>query len=528
MDFSLPYASARSLVFGRAAISTSHSLASMAGMEMLYAGGNAVDAAVAAAMTLVVVEPTGCGVGSDAFAIVWDGNRLHGLDAAGRAPAAWTIDRFASRTKMPVRGWDSVTVPGAVSAWAALSERFGRLPFERLATPAVRYAREGFRVSPKVAKRWAADAEKLHDQAGFAECFMPGGRTPASGETFRAPTLAKTLEAIAASRGESFYRGALAEKMVAHSRAHDGVLTPDDLGRHQPKWVETLSQIYAGAVVHELPPPGQGIATLVGLGILGALDLDPAGVDSLVENHAAIEATKLAFADLNQFVADPETMEFAPKALINPAYLARRAALFDPRTAGDPGHGAPAQGGTVCLSAADADGMMISFIQSNYMGFGSGVVVPGTGISLQNRGCGFSLDPNHPNVVGSRKQPFHTIIPGFAMTADGRPLMAFGLMGGPMQAQGHLQMALRILKHHQNPQAAADAPRWRVMSGKRVAVERGMDSRLIEGLQALGHELVTDEPDGDFAFGGAQIIVSTDSGYVAGSDHRKDGLALAF
>lgn len=527
MDPSLPYASQRSPVFGRAAIATSHALASMAGMQMLLAGGNAVDAAVAAAMTLVVVEPTGCGIGSDAFAIVWDGTRLHGLDAAGRSPAAWTLDRFAGRTAMPERGWDSVTVPGAVSAWVQLSKRFGRLPFEKVAAPAIHYAREGFAVTPVVARRWAAEADTLRRQPGFSAFFLPEGRAPMSGELFRSRAQADTLEDIATSGGESFYRGALASRMAADALAHGGALTLDDLGQHQARWVDTLSQPYAGAIVHELPPPGQGIATLMALGILQALDLQPGDVDGIAQTHAAIEATKLALADLHRFVADPRAMAVAPTRLLDPHYLASRAALFDARKAGNPGHGAPAKAGTVCLSAADASGMMISFIQSNYKGFGSGVVVPGTGISLQNRGCGFSLDPAHPNVVASRKQPFHTIIPGFAMKPDGKPAMAFGLMGGPMQAQGHLQMALRTLKHGQNPQAAADAPRWRVLNGRRVAVEKSMRPDLVAGLAALGHEIVVSEQDDDFSFGGAQIIVNTDNGYVAGSDPRKDGQALA-
>lgn len=494
---------------------------------MLLAGGNAVDAAVAAAMTLVVVEPTGCGIGSDAFAIVWDGSRLHGLDAAGRSPAAWTADRFSGRTSMPERGWDSVTVPGAVSAWAMLSKRFGKLPFEKIAGPAIHYAREGFSVTPVVARRWAAETETLRSQPGFSECFLPQGRAPLSGELFRSRAQADTLEDIAATAGESFYRGALANRIVAHARAHGGALSLGDLGQHQAVWVDTLSQSYAGTVVHELPPPGQGIATLMALGILEALNLPSDDVDGIAQTHAAIEATKLALADLHRFVADPRAMQLAPPALLESGYLAARASLFDERKAGNPGHGAPGQAGTVCLSAADASGMMISFIQSNYKGFGSGVVVPGTGISLQNRGCGFSLDPAHPNVVAPRKQPFHTIIPGFAMQPDGKPAMAFGLMGGPMQAQGHVQMALRILKHRQNPQAAADAPRWRVLNGKRIAVEKSMHPALVAGLAELGHDIVVSAQDDDFSFGGAQIIVNTGEGYVAGSDPRKDGQALA-
>lgn len=527
LDFSLPYHSSRAPVFGRAAIATSHSLSSMAGMEMLLAGGNAVDAAVAAAMTLTVVEPTGCGIGSDAFAIVWDGECLHGLDASGRAPAAWSPDYFAGHDAMPKRGWNSVTVPGAVSAWADLLRRFGKLSFADVARPAIRYAREGFAVTPMVAKRWTASIELLSGEPGFAECFMPNGRAPLAGEIFRSPAHADALEEIARSSGESFYRGALAEKIVAHAAAHDAALTLQDLAEHQATWVQTLSQGFADAVVHELPPAGQGIATLIGLGIIEALGGEANGADSVEETHKAIEATKLALADLYRFVGAPEAMEIGSDALLDRDYLAGRAALIDPDRAGAPSFGAPRPGGTVCLSAGDRDGMMISFIQSNYKGFGSGVVVPSTGISLQNRGSGFSLTPGHPNLVAPRKRPFHTIIPGFAMTAAGEPLMAFGLMGGPMQAQGHLQLAQRILKYRQNPQAAADAPRWRVVADRKVAVEADMDPAIIRGLTAKGHEIVYGELENDFAFGGAQIVMRHGDGYVAGSDPRKDGLALA-
>ena len=527
LDFSLPYPSCRSPVFGRSAIATSHSLASMAGMEMLVAGGNAVDAAVAAAMTLTVVEPTGCGIGSDAFAIVWDGTDLHGLDASGRAPEAWTRDYFAGLEAMPGCGWDSVTVPGVVSGWAALLRRFGSLPFEAVAGPAIRHAREGFAVTPMVAKRWAASTASLAEQSGFSDCFMPDGRAPRAGEIFRSPAHADTLAEIARSGGESFYRGSLATKIAAHAEAHGAALSLQDLAGHEANWVRTLAQSYAGAIVHELPPAGQGIATLIGLGILEATDIGLPGPDSVEEVHCGIEATKLALADLYRHVAAPEAMALSPEALLERAYLAERAALLDRMHACAPGHGTPRPGGTVCLSAADRDGMMISFIQSNYQGFGSGVVVPGTGISLQNRGFGFSLEPGHPNLVAPRKRPFHTIIPGFAMTADGAPLMAFGLMGGPMQAQGHLQLAQRILKYGQNPQAAADAPRWRVINGQTVAIEPAMDVALVAALQARGHEIVRGEQDNEFAFGGAQIVMRHGEGYVAGSDPRKDGLALA-
>jgi gamma-glutamyltranspeptidase / glutathione hydrolase len=528
VDYTAPYRSARSPVFGRDAIATSHPLASQAGMAMLIRGGNAVDAAVAAAMVLTVVEPTGCGIGSDAFAIVWDGQALHGLNSSGRSPVAWTAQRFAGQESMPGRGWDSVTVPGAVAAWVALNRRFGQLPLAEVAAPAIRFAREGFAVTPIIAALWARGAELLRNQPGFADCFMPHGRAPRAGETFSSPAHADTLESIALSQGESFYRGALAGRIVAWAQQHGAAMTAEDLGAHTADWVGTLSQPYEGAVVHELPPNGQGIATLIGLGILQRLGPDHNPVDDVETVHRAIEATKLGLADL-EHLADAAAMDVSAASLLDGGYLSRRAALVDPARAGDPGHGRPGPGGTVCLAAADRAGRMISFIQSNYMGFGSGVVVPGTGISLQNRGAGFTLRRGHPNEVGPRKRPYHTIIPGFAMTAEGRPLMAFGLMGGPMQAQGHVQLALRMLAHGQNPQAAADAPRWQVLSGRRVAVESDMDPALVEALRLRGHEVIFERPEAHFAFGGAQIILrQPDGSYVAGSDPRKDGQALGW
>lgn len=528
VDFSQPYSSARSPVLGRNVVATSQPLAAQAGLSMLARGGNAIDAAIAAAMTLTVVEPTGCGIGSDAFAIVWDGSELHGLNASGRAPQAWNPARFAGLDHIPERGWDSVTVPGAVSGWIALWRRFGSLPLAEIAAPAIRYARDGFALSPVIAKLWAAGAARLGKEPGFAEAFIADGRVPRAGELVRLPAHARTLEEIVATEGESFYRGALAEKIVAHSTAQGGALTADDLASHEADWVGTVSQRFGDATVHEIPPNGQGIATLIALGILDHLEAGSAPVDSVETLHLAIEATKLGLVDIDAHVAELSAMRVSTDDLLDAGYLRSRAALVDRKRAGDPGHGDPRRGGTVYLSVADEQGRMVSFIQSNFMGFGSGVVVPGTGISLQNRGWGFSLQEGHPNVVAPRKRPFHTIIPGFALDAAGQPLMSFGVMGGPMQAQGHVQMALRILRYGQNPQAAADALRWRIVSGRKVAVEAGFDPGLVEGLRQLGHDVVVETPDAVFGFGGAQAIVRTESGYIAGSDPRKDGQAVAF
>jgi gamma-glutamyltranspeptidase/glutathione hydrolase len=530
LDYRVSYPSSRSAVMGRNMVSTSQPLAAQAGLSMLQKGGNAVDAALAAAMTLTVVEPTGCGLGSDGFAIVWDGKRMHGLNGSGRSPAAWTPERFAGRTAMPERGWETVTTPGAVSTWMALHDRFGSLPLEVIAAPAIGYARYGYPVTPIIATLWARAAVLLGEQPGFAETFLPGGHSPKAGALFRSEGHATTLERIVATKGEAFYRGDIAEKIAAFAKKGGGALSVEDLGNHQADWVEVMSQEFAGGTVHELPPNGQGIGTLIGLGLLEAIGIGKAPVDDIETVHVSIEATKLALADIYHYVADRDAMKIEPESLLDPGYLAERAKLIDPMRAGDPGHGQPRPGGTVYLAAADAKGMMISFIQSNYMGFGSGVVVPGTGISLQNRGHDFQLTPGHANQVGPRKRPFHTIIPGFATNADGTPLMAFGVMGGPIQAQGHLQMALRLMAYGQNPQAAADAPRWRVLKGRKIAVEDSMDASLISGLRARGHEVVVEAPDTSFAFGGAQIVMrdGEEGHYIAGSDPRKDGQAVAY
>ena len=527
LDYHVSYASHRVPMMGRNAVATSQPLAAQAGMRMLQLGGNAVDAAIASAMALTVLEPTGNGIGSDAFAIVWDGKRLHGLNASGRSPAAWNAERFAGLTTMPETGWEAVTVPGAVSAWVALAERFASLPLTTLAQPAVDYARDGFPVSPLIARLWQAGYNKLRHQPGFAECFAPEGRPPRAGELFRNPAQAATLQKIAETRGEAFYRGELAQQIVACARQHGAVLSLADLSNHRADWVQLLSRPFAGGSVHELPPNGQGIATLIALGIVERLEIGRYPPDSVPWLHLSIEAMKLALADLDRYVSDGDHLEFPAELLLSDDYLQQRAALVDADRAGDFTFGSPQQSGTVYLTAADASGMMVSFIQSNYMGFGSGVVVPGTGISLQNRGNGFSLDPQHPNSVAGGKRPFTTIIPGFALDAAGQPLMSFGVMGGTMQAQGHLQLALRVMQHKHNPQAAIDAPRWRVVQGREVMVEPGIDRNVLAKLREMGHAITVEDPLLGHNFGGAQAIVRDAQGfYIAASESRKDGQAL--
>ena len=527
-SWNLPYASSRQPVFARNAVATSQPLATQAGIAMLLRGANAVDAALATAITLTVTEPCSNGLGSDLFAIVADRGELAGLNASGRAPAAVTPARYAGQREMPRRGWEPVTIPGAVSGWAALSQRFGALPFADLFAPAIGYARDGFPVSPVVAAKWAAAADVLPGDLGFAEHFLPRGRAPRAGEMFACPAMAASLERIAATQGNAFYRGELAEAMVRHAREHGALHALDDFAAHTVDWVTPLAQDYGGATVHEIPPNGQGIAAQMALGILASFDLAALDPDSAASQHLQIEAMKLAFADVYRYVSDPRTMEVPAAALLDPAYLAARAKAIDPRRAQDFGPGEPPRGGTVYLCAADANGMMVSLIQSNYMGFGSGVVVPGTGISLQNRGACFSLVPGHPNEVGGGKRPFHTIIPGF-LTRGAAPLAAFGVMGGPIQPPGHVQTLVRLLTYGMNPQAALDAPRWKLEGGRAIDLEPTASADLRRGLAALGHRIGA-APDPYMDFGAGQFIVRNEreGGYIAASDPRRDGQAAGY
>jgi len=521
-----PYASQRMPVLAANVVATSQPLAAQAGLQMLSKGGNAVDAALATAITLTVVEPTMNGIGSDAFALVWDQMQLHGLNASGRAPKAWTAQRFAGQKSMPAAGWDSVTIPGVVSAWVALSSRFGRLPFAELFSAAIGYAENGFLISPTVARQWQMQAPQLMDQPGFAQAFLPGGRAPQAGDLFRNPAQARTLRIIAESHGEAFYRGELAQQIATASRSQGGAMTAEDLAAHQPDWVEPIAQDYRALRLHEIPPNGQGIAALMTLGILSNFDLAQLPVDSADSLHLQMEAMKLAFADVYRSVADPKSMRVSAQDLLDPDYLRRRASQIDPGWARDFGHGIPQGSGTVYLTAADASGVMVSYIQSNYNGFGSGVVVPETGISLQNRGFGFSLEPGHPNQVGPGKRPFHTIIPAF-LTRSGEPLMSFGVMGADMQPQGHVQMAVRIADYGQNPQAAADGPRWKVFRGRQIALEHAVPPRVAAELARRGHQVRHTER-WNMEFGAAQLIYRVDGGYVAASEPRRDGQAVGF
>ena len=536
-DWNNPYPTIRSPLMARNVVATSQALASQAGLRMLLKGGNAVDAAIAAAAALTIVEPVSNGLGSDNFAIVWDGQKLHGLNASGVAPAAWNPAYFRRKhgDAMPMRGWDTVTTPGAVAGWVALSERLGKLPFADLLEPAIELAERGHGVGRIVADKWGRQVPLLKDLPGFAAAFMPRGRAPEPGERFVFGDAGATLRRIALTKGEAFYRGDVAERLVAHASANGGSMTLADLANYRPEWVTPIQKNFAGHTVHEIPPNGQGIAALMALGMLDKLDVGRFPIDSAESQHLQIEAMKLAFADTYRWVADARFMtEVSAADLLDDGYLAERAKLIDTRQATDFAHGTPPSGGTIYLSAADESGMMISLIQSNYMGFGSGVVVPGTGVSLQNRGHGFTLDDKHPNVVAGGKRPFHTIIPGFlTREVDGetRPQMSFGVMGGNMQPQGHLQSLVRMLVHRQQPQAACDAPRWKVASGLSVDFESTMAPELLSDLIAMGHRSEA-TADAYMDYGSGQFIWklsdTLEDGYVAASDSRRDGQAVGY
>lgn len=524
-DWTLPYISRRVPMMAENIVAASQPLAAQAGVRMLLTGGNAVDAALATAITLTVVEPTANGIGSDAFALVWDGRELHGINGSGRSPAAWTPERFAHLEQMPLLGWDSVTVPGAVSIWAELSAKFGSLSFEKLFEPAIYYARHGFSLSPIIARRWDAVADTYRDFMEFGKIFLPGGKAPPVGAVFQSEDMARSLEEIARTRGESFYRGELARKIARCSAGQGGALTYEDMAAHRSQWVKPLSQGYRGYDLHEIPPNGQGIAALITLGILQRFDLRRYPVDSADSIHLQVEAMKLAFADVVEHLADIDAMKIDCRTLLDPGYLKKRAACIDMAQAQFSETGIPDDKGTVYLAAADSRGMMVSFIQSNFHGFGSGIVVPGTGISLHNRGYGFTLEKGHPNQVAGGKRPFQTIIPAF-VTQKGQPVLSFGVMGAHMQAQGHVQMMTRIFDYGQNPQAASDAPRWHVMPDSSLALENGFPVSVVEELSSRGHTILTDEPE--HVFGGAQLLYKIGKHYVAGSDHRKDGQAVGF
>lgn len=527
-----PHPSKRMAVYAQnGMVATSQPLAAQAGLDILRRGGNAIDAAIATAACLTVVEPTSNGIGGDAFALIWSGDKLYGLNASGRAPKALDASLLAKQghREVPRFGWAAVTVPGIPSAWAELAGKFGRLPLLRSLASAIRYAENGYPLSPVLSRYWQeafmAYKQALRDDmfCPWFNTFAPDGRAPRAGEIWRSPDLALTLQKLAESNCRSFYEGELAEKVVHFSQKTGGFLTLSDLAEYRPEWVQPININYRGYEVWEIPPNGHGIVALMALNILDQLDFPRLRPE---ENyHLAIEALKLAYADGKAHIAEPSAMRVGLSELLSPSYALERSRLIG-NLALEPAPGTPPRGGTVYLATADKEGNMVSYIQSNYLGFGSGLVVPDTGIALHNRGCNFSLDPGHPNVLQPGKRPYHTIIPGF-LTQKGRALGPFGVMGGFMQPQGHLQVILNTLDFGLNPQAALDAPRWLWVDGKTVEIEHGISEALAEALMRRGHHIVRSLNSG--SFGRGQIIWRNTQGVLqGGSEPRADGLVAAY
>ncbi len=521
------YPSRRNVVYGaRGMVCTSTPLAAQAGLSVLQKGGNAVDAAVATAAALTVLEPNSNGLGSDAFALVWHGGRLYGLNASGYSPKNLTLEQLLAKgyTEMPAEGWEPVMVPGAPGGWAELSKRFGRLPLTDVLEPAASYAETGYPVSPTIAANWGKAfalytrlANPLFD-SWFAT-FAPKGRAPATGEIWASADMARTLREIAATGAESYYRGELMRKIVAFSDETGGWLCEEDFTGYHPEWVEPITANYRGYDVYEMPPNGHGITVLMALNILSGMEL-PAEKENPETYHKLIEALKLAFIDARTYVADPAAMKTTVGQLLSAGYAARRRALIG-EEAILPYAGDPRCGDTVYLCTADGEGNMVSYIQSNYKNFGSGIVIPGTGISLQDRGCGFSFDPASDNCYAPGKRAYHTIIPGF-LCKDGKAVGPFGVMGGFMQPQGHLQVLVNAIDYGMNPQECLDAPRFQWAGGLKIQLEEAMAPGVAAGLRARGHE-VEILKSGSF-MGRGEIIWNTEHGTLAGAtEPRCDG-----
>jgi len=532
-----PYPSRRSAVFAnRGMVATSQPLAAQAGLQVLQAGGNAIDAAIAAAAALTVVEPTANGIGGDAFALIWHQGKMHGLNASGPAPQAISLDalKAAGHKNVPKYGALPVTVPGTPSAWAAMAERFGRLPLTQSMAGAISLAQEGFPVSPTVAVAWQQAYENFTQElkeSHFKSWFDTfgsagnGGRAPQAGEIWRAPDHASTLQAIANDNARSFYSGTLAEQTAAFIRAAGGYMEVSDLANFRPQWVDPIRANYRGFDVWEIPPNGHGLVALLALNLLRGFDFSER--DTLLTYHRQIEAIKLAYADGLAHIADIDHMRVPVEDLLSDAYADERRKLIGSH-ARLPVAGEPSRGGTVYLCTADNEGNMVSFIQSNYMGFGSGLVVPGTGIALHNRGNNFTLDAAHPNCLAPGKRPYHTIIPGF-LSKDGQAVGPFGVMGGFMQPQGHVQMVMNTVDFGLNPQASLDAPRWEWESGNKVSIEHTTAEHLFRGLgpAGLGHEVSWS--GNQLGFGRGQIIWRNQYGVLCGgTEPRTDGCVAAW
>ena len=528
MDFlKQPFQSQRYTTFAQnGMVATSQPLAAQAGLEILQKGGNAVDAAIATAAALTVVEPTSNGIGGDAFAIVWMNGEMHGLNSSGPAPQSISIEAVRARgcTNIPTYGVIPVTVPGVPAAWAELSKKFGKLSLQETLAPAIRYAEKGYPLTPILGKYWEIAYKKFKEKttgeefAAWFETFAPNGRPPKIGEIWSSPAHAETLKKIAETNARDFYEGELAEKMITYMKQYNGFLSQEDLASFQPEWVTPVSVNYRGYDVWEIPPNGQGIVALMALNIYKQLEKPQwQEVETI---HAQIEALKAAFADGKAFITEHASMPVKVEYLLSEEYARRKAAQITGEAA-EPLPMALPHGGTVYLATADNDGNMVSYIQSNYMGFGSGIVIPGTGIAMQNRGQDFSLDEHAPNALHGGKRSYNTIIPGF-LTKEGKAIGPFGVMGGYMQPQGHMQIVSHTIDFQLNPQAALDMPRWQWISGKTIVVEPHFPLYLVEELKRRGHHI---QMTNDFgSFGRGQIIWRTDSGVLmGGTESRTDG-----
>ena len=513
-------------------VATSQPLAAQAGLSILKKGGNAIDAAIATAACLTVVEPTSNGIGSDAFALVWNKNKLHGLNASGPAPKSISIEALKEKgiKEMPELGWAPVTVPGAPGAWAKMIERFGQLSLEDVLEPAINYAQNGYPLSPTLSILWDQAFQQYRTDCidsefeNWFKTFAPKGKAPKAGEMWHSPDQANTLKMIGKTNAETFYRGELSEKIDAFSRKFGGFLSADDLAEFQPEWVDPISIDYRGYNVWEIPPNGQGLITLMALKTLKGFTFQVK--DSVDTYHKQIEALKLAFEDGKKYITDFRQMPVSVESLLSNQYIDSRRKLIGEKAI-LPTAGAPDRSGTVYLATADGDGNMVSFIQSNYEGFGSGLVVNGTGIALQNRGQNFSLDSDHYNCLAPGKKTYHTIIPGFITKGD-YAIGPFGVMGGFMQPQGHLQIAMNLIDFGLNPQAALDAPRWQWLEKRIVSIEPSFPNHIAQALARKGHDIITETTSQDFGRG--QIICrDSDSGVLSGgSEPRTDGIVAAW
>ena len=527
-----PYGSHREVVYGRRGmVCTSQTLASQAGLDMLKKGGNAIDAAVATAICLTVLEPTSNGLGSDAFALIWTQGKLYGINGSGWSPAGLTRDELLKRgyDQVPLRGWEPVMVPGAPATWAEVHRRFGRLPFEDLFEPAIAYARDGYAVMPNLAAMLADSAKAFVPYKGkklfqeLFDTFFPHGRAPKAGDILKLPDLAKSLELLRDSHCQALYDGELADAIDAWSRETGGLIRKDDLAVYRPQWVDPIHTSYRGYDVWEMPPNGHGLVVLMALDIASGFTFSKR--DEAEALHRQIEAMKLAFCDGKQYIADPCFMKTSVDEWLSPEYADRRRALIaDEALLPEPID--VNCGGTVYLCSADGEGNMVSFIQSNYNGFGSGIIVPGYGISLSDRGHNFSMDLASANCVGPRKKSYHTIIPGF-LTKDGSPVGPFGVMGAFMQPQGQFQVLLNTIDYHLNPQAALDAPRWQWVGGKTIEMERAFPTAVVEELRRRGHDVVV--KDDIQTYGRGQIIWRDEQGtLIGGTEPRADGGVAAW